>query len=49
MAFIQIIEFRTSKADEMKTVGDEWEASAAGDSRARRRVMCQDCDRRSAT
>ena len=44
MAFVQIIEFRTSKYDEMRKVGDEWEAAVAGDSRARRRVMCQDRD-----
>ena len=44
MAFVQIIEFRTSKFDEMRKVGDEWEAAAGTDSRARRRVMCQDRD-----
>ena len=44
MAFIQIIEFRTSKLDEMRKVGDEWEAAVGSDSRARRRVMCEDRD-----
>ncbi len=44
MAFVQIIEFRTSKADEMQKVGDEWEAAAGGDATVGRRVMCQDRD-----
>ena len=44
MAFVQIIEFKTSKIDEMRKVGDEWEAAAGGDSKARRRVMCEDRD-----
>ncbi len=44
MAFVQIIEFRTSKAEEMKRIGDEWEAAAAGASKTRRRVLCQDRD-----
>ena len=29
MAFIQIIEFRSSKFDEMRKVGNDWEAAAA--------------------
>ena len=44
MGFVQVIEFRTSKIDEVRKVGDEWEAAAGGDSRARRRVMCEDRD-----
>jgi hypothetical protein len=44
MGFVQIIEFRTSKLDEMQKVGNEWEAAAAGDTKARRRVMCADKD-----
>jgi hypothetical protein len=44
MAFVQIIEFRSSKSEEMRAVGDEWEAAAAGDRKARRRVFCQDRD-----
>lgn len=44
MGFVQIIEFRTSKIDEMRAIGDEWEAAAAGDRKARRRVMCEDRD-----
>jgi hypothetical protein len=44
MAFIQIIQFRTSKIDEMRAVGDEWEAAIADDRTAGRRVMCRDRD-----
>jgi hypothetical protein len=44
MGFIQIIEFRTSKIDEMRKLGDEWEAAAGADRKARRRVMCEDRD-----
>jgi len=44
MAFVQIIEFKTSKIDEIREVGDAWEAAAGGDSKARRRVMCEDRD-----
>ncbi len=45
MAFVQIIAMTTSKFDEVKQLGDEWEA-AAGDSRtARRRILCQDRDK----
>ena len=44
MAFVQVIEFDSSKFDEMKKIGDEWEAAAAGKSKARRRVLCQDRD-----
>jgi len=44
MGFVQIIDFRTSKLDEMRALGEEWEAAAATDSKARRRVMCEDRD-----
>jgi hypothetical protein len=44
VAFVQIIDFRTSKFDELKQVGDEWAAAAGSESKARRRVMCQDRD-----
>ena len=45
MAFVQVIEFDTSKFDEVQAVGQEWEAAAGGESKARRRVLCQDRDR----
>jgi hypothetical protein len=44
MSFVQIIEFRTSKIEEIQQVGSEWEAAAASDSKARRRVLCRDRD-----
>jgi hypothetical protein len=44
MGFVQIIEFRTSKFDEMQKIGNEWEAAAGADSTAQRRVLCQDRD-----
>ncbi|MCU1454700.1 MAG: hypothetical protein JWN46_2846 [Acidimicrobiales bacterium] len=44
MGFVQIIEFRTSKIDEMEKVGDQWEAAAGGDRTAERRVLCEDRD-----
>jgi hypothetical protein len=44
MRFVQIIEFGTSKLDEIRKVGDEWEAAAGSESKARRRVMCEDRD-----
>ena len=44
MGFVQIIEYRTSKADEMQKIGEEWEQAASGESKARRRVLCQDRD-----
>ena len=44
MAFIQIIEYRTSKPGEMQAVGDEWAQATEGKRKARRRVLCQDRD-----
>jgi hypothetical protein len=44
MAFVQIIEFQTSRFDEMSALGDEWEAAAGDQGRATRRVMGQDRD-----
>jgi hypothetical protein len=44
MPFVQIIEFRTSKLDEMEKVGDEWQAAIGADRKARRRVLCSDRD-----
>lgn len=34
VGFVQIIEYRTSKIDEMQRVGEEWEQAAAGESKA---------------
>lgn len=44
MGFVQIIEYRTSRAEEMQKIGEEWEQAAAADSKARRRILCQDRD-----
>jgi hypothetical protein len=44
MAFVQIIEFRTSQPDEMRTVADEWEQATEGKRKTVRRVLCQDHD-----
>jgi hypothetical protein len=45
MAFVQILEFRTSKIEEMRRLGDEWESAAGGASRVTRRLLCEDRDR----
>ena len=42
--FIQIIEFRTSRFDEVQQLGEEWEAAAGSDATARRRLLCRDRD-----
>ena len=44
MAFVQIIEWRTSQADEMRKVGEEWEQATEGKRKAVRRILCQDRD-----
>jgi hypothetical protein len=44
MAFVQIIDFRSSKIDEMRKVGDEWEKAAGAKGTARRVVLCADRD-----
>lgn len=44
MGFVQIIEFKTSKIDEVRKTGDDWEAAAGSDRTARRVVLCQDRD-----
>ena len=43
MAFVQIIQFRTSKFDEMRALADEW-AAAESDGTTQRVVMCEDRD-----
>jgi hypothetical protein len=44
VGFVQVIDFQTSRYDEMRKIGEEWEEAAAGTSKARRRVMCEDRD-----
>lgn len=42
MAFVQIIEFRTSLPEDMERLGREWEAASKGRTKARRSVLGQD-------
>jgi len=42
MAFVQIIDFRTSKFDEMQKLEDEWANAAGPDSTARRVITGSD-------
>ena len=44
MAFIQIIDFQTSKIDDMLAMDREWEAAASGQRTTRRRVLARDRD-----
>ena len=44
MSFVQIIEFRTGKFDEMQQVAQEWERATEGKRKAGRRVLAQDRD-----
>jgi hypothetical protein len=44
MSFVQIIEFRSSKIDEMRAVGEEWEKATEEKRKARQRVICEDRD-----
>ena len=42
MAFIQIIEFRTTRFEEVRQLGTEWEAAVGSDATARRRILGRD-------
>jgi quinol monooxygenase YgiN len=42
MEFIQIIDVRTSKLDEMRALDDEWEKATEGKRTARRSIMTTD-------
>jgi hypothetical protein len=44
MGFVQIIEYKSSKIEDVRKVGNEWEAAVGSDSKARRRVVCEDRD-----
>jgi hypothetical protein len=44
MAFVQTIEFRTSRPDEMRKAVGEWEEATEGKRKMGRRVLCQDRD-----
>ena len=45
MGFVQIIEFKTSRIDEVRKAGEEFEAATAGKRTATRRTLCEDRDR----
>ena len=42
MAFVQIIDFRTSDIDGIKKSGEEWEAATEGKRTVRRQIVAQD-------
>ena len=44
MGFVQIIEFRTSKIDEVRKTGEAWATAAGTDGRARREIIAADRD-----
>jgi hypothetical protein len=44
MAFVQIIEFRSNRIDDMLKLNDEWTDRAGSDTTARRGVLCEDRD-----
>ena len=44
MAFIQVMEFRTSRIAEIRAAADEWEKATEGKRTVRRRVLCEDRD-----
>lgn len=46
MAFVQIIQFKSSKVDEMRKLGDAYEAEIGSDNKARRAIITEDRDHR---
>ena len=44
MGFIQVIQHRTSKIDEMRRVAEQAQADAGQDSDVRRAIVCEDRD-----
>jgi hypothetical protein len=44
MGFVQIIEFRTGKIDEMRRLDEQWTERQTADMTARRGVLCEDRD-----
>jgi len=44
MQFIQVIDYHTSRFDDMQALGREWEAAAQSTTKARRRVLVRDRD-----
>ena len=46
MGFVQIIDFHSSKADEIRALADEWERATEGRQKTRKRVLCEDREHR---
>jgi quinol monooxygenase YgiN len=46
MTFVQIIEFKTSKIDEVRKLEREWQAATEGKRTATRGMICEDRDNR---
>jgi hypothetical protein len=44
MAFVQIIEWKSSKIDEMRAVGDEWDKATEGKRTVTRRIIAENRD-----
>ena len=44
MTFVQIVQFQSSKIDEMKRIGDEYEKAIGSDNKARRALLTADRD-----
>jgi hypothetical protein len=44
MAFVQIIDFRTSKLAEVQEVGKQWEKATEGKRKTGRSILCEDRD-----
>ena len=44
MGFVQIIEFHTSKIDDMRKLDQDWDQKAGPETTARRGVLCEDRD-----
>jgi hypothetical protein len=44
MSFVQIMQVQTSKVDEMRAAGDEWDKATEGRRTVQRSVVCSDRD-----
>ncbi len=45
MAFIQIMQFQTTRIDDIRTAVEEWERSTEGKRTVQRSIMCEDRDK----
>ena len=44
MPFVQVMQLRTSKVDEIRAAADEWDTATKGKRTVERSVLCQDRD-----